>query len=419
MSAKALTQIGIAAIRPSDKRREVPDGKIGGLYLVVQPSGAMSWAYRYRSGGQPKKLTIGAYPAIDLVNARRLAGKAATSVAEDKDPAAEKQTSRVAERQRQKIEVHTVRKVFETYLARHAKPNTRASSSQEVERLLRREALPFWGDRALSGITKADVHVRLDQLIDRGAPVMANRFLAVFRKMCAWAMERGIIASNPCAGIRAPTTEISRDRVLSDDELRVIWKASDDLGWPFGPIVKLLMLTGQRKGEVATMRWSDVDIAGKTWTIPKERAKNGIEHTVPLSSAALEILRGLPTIGSKSGGLVFTITTVTPVSGFTRARQRLDKAIVAINDDPLAPFVLHDLRRTAASGMARLGINLPVIEKVLNHISGSFGGIVGVYQRHSFADEKRVCMDTWGRFLDRLVSDAPPDNVVEIAEARA
>ena len=417
MGRKALTAIEVAAEKPGDKRREIPDGKIGGLYLVVQPSGAKSWAFRYRSAGQPKKLTIGAFPAIDLAAARKAAVHAMSSVAQGEDPASQKRETREAVKAKRQEEKHTVRKVVDSFIARHVEPNTRPSSAAEVKRLLKVEAVPFWGDRAISSITRADIHARLDQLVDRGAAVMANRFLGAFRKMCGWALERGIIDRNPCEGIKPPTAENSRDRILTDDELREVWHAAGALDWPFGPIVRLLILTGQRRGEVTDMRWSEVDIEKRTWTIPKERVKNGVEHVVALSTQAVEILETLPTIKARSG-LVFTMTTVTAVSGHSRAKRRLDALVEKQrkNDDteaaPMPSWVLHDLRRTVASGMARLGINLPVIEKVLNHVSGSFGGIVAVYQRHSFDAEKRTALEAWGRHVEAVVNEKVGDNVV-------
>jgi integrase len=200
---------------------------------------------------------------------------------------------------------------------------------------------------------------------------------------------------------------VSRDRVLSDDELRLVWKAAEGMGWPFGPMVQLLVLTGQRRSEVAGMEWQEVDLEKATWVIPSHRTKNAEAHLVPLSPPAVAILASLPRVGD----YVFTTTGRTPVSGFSRAKAALDGRA------EIAPWRLHDVRRTVASGMARLGVNLPVIEKVLNHTSGSFAGIVGVYQRHSFADEKRRALEVWGRFVEELVSDEPAGNVVALGRS--
>ena len=290
------------------------------------------------------------------------------------------------------------------------------------------EVLGRWRDRSIHEITRRDVRDLLDRIIARGAPGAANHTLAAVRKLFAWAAEHDIIASSPCADLKPPTKKNSRDRVLSDDELQLVWRGAAAIGWPFGPMVQLLALTLQRRNEVAQIDRAEIDRQQRIWVIPKERVKNAQEHEVALAPAALEILDGLPKIGHNSGGsLVFTMTGETPVSGFSRAKRRLDAAILQLQKNdaiasgqdpgqvkPLPPWTLHDLRRTGASGMARLGIQLPTIEKVLNHTSGSFGGVVGVYQRHSFSDEKRKALETWASFVMATVSGERSANVVSL-----
>jgi len=276
--------------------------------------------------------------------------------------------------------------------------------------------LPRWRDRTIQEVTRREVLELLDSIADRGAPIMANRTLATVRRMFGWCVERDILPMSPCIGVKPPGAERSRDRILSDDELRFVWYACDGIGWPFGPLTKILLLTGQRRDEVAEMCWSEVDFEKKVWVIPRERMKNDVAHEVPLSDAAVSLIRNLPRIQSRSG-LVFTTTGESAVGGFSRAKDRLDTAVLqlmrkdaiarpAVSGNIYAPsrWTFHDLRRTCASGMARLGVNLPVIEKILNHTSGSFGEIAGIFQRHSFAEEKRAALETWGRFIMRLVS---------------
>ena len=253
--AKDLTVKALESLKPGAARREVPDGHTRGLFYVFQPSGAASWAYRYRSAGKPKKLTIGTYPAIDIKAARELASEAAKTVARGDDPAATKQSAKIAARQAANETRELVENVVETFIERYAKPNTR--DWRETQRLLTKEVVSRWKGRRLGGIGRADVHDLLDGIVDRGAPVGANRTYAQLRKMCRWAVERGIIEHSPCDGVRAPSAEKSRDRVLSDEELRQVWRACDAIAWPFGPLVKLLMLTGARRNEVADMEWSE------------------------------------------------------------------------------------------------------------------------------------------------------------------
>jgi integrase len=252
----------------------------------------------------------------------------------------------------------------------------------------------------------------LDGIVERGSPVTANRPLSWLRRTCSWAIERGLIDANPCAGIKAPAAETARDRVLSDDELKAVWQASDAFEPVYAGLVKLLILTGQRLREVAGMTWREVDLGAKLWTLPAARAKNNREHTVPLSDLAVEILRALPRIDDSD--LVLTLTGRVPVSAVSNIKSRLDARMPP--DTP--PWVLHDIRRTVASGMARLGVNIAVVEKLLNHVSGSFAGIVGVYQRHSFSDEKRAAMAAWARHVEVLASGEAAGNIVELAKMR-
>jgi integrase len=429
--AKDLTIKALENLKPGPARREVPDGHTRGLFYVLQPSGAAAWAYRYRLAGKPRKLTIGPYPNIGLADARKLASDAANAIARGDDPAAQKQAAKVAAREAANETRDLVEKVVETFIERYAKEHTR--SWRETERMLNKEIVWPWKGRRLSKVGKADVHDLLDKIIDRGAPISANRILAALRRMCSWAVERDIIRVSPCDGVKAPSAAVSRDRVLTDDELRIAWGAFEKTGWPFGPLARLLVLTGARLREVGEMRWSEIDLEGKTWTVPKERAKNGIAHEIPLTAPALTILQGLPRVDGGKGapGYVFTTTGKTPVSGYSKAKDQFDAAILNLlrkaamerGGDPAQitppePWVIHDLRRTAASSMAGIGIAPHVVEAVLNHRSGTIKGVAAVYNRYSYAAEKRAALEAWARALDAIVSGKPAGNVVELSSAR-
>ena len=200
--------------------------------------------------------------------------------------------------------------------------------------------------------------------------------------------------------------------------MRWFWKACDGIGYPSGSFAQLLLLTGQRRSEVAGMTYREVDIAGRLWVIPGERTKNGKPHEVPLSPTAGSILEMAPHVKTDKG-YVFTTRADKHVRGYSQAKAAIDKAMLAVAREEISKaeiprWTFHDLRRTAASGMARLGIALPVIEKVLNHSSGSFAGIVGVYQRHDFSDEKRKALDAWASFVMSVVEGKPGSNVVAI-----
>jgi integrase len=431
-----LTDIQIERLPKPDTRREVPDGKITGLYLVVQPSGAKSWALRYRVAGAPKKFTIGSYPAVGLASARKRAQKALAEVVDGIDPSSQKKAARVAEKAANatadRVEA-VVNAYVKNYLCKKAKP----SWAKEAERLLRVEIIPKLGKKRLGEITDDNVHKLLKEIAER-APFTANRTFAVFRKLCHWAMTRDggkLIKASPCDGVNAPTEERSRDRVLNDDEIKRAWKSFDAIGWPFGPISKLLLLTGARRDEVASMEWRELDLGQAVWKLPKERTKNKRAHEIPLSAAAMEILNSLPRVEAKRGpdgksrpALVFSTTGNTAVSGFSRAKAAIDASIAeelrkeaeARGDDPEelnAPdWVIHDLRRTVATNLQKLGVKLEVTEAVLNHVSGSRAGIVGVYQRHTWSEEKRQALDAWARRLEAIVSGA--SGVIELAKAR-
>ena len=386
-----LTIRSVEAMKPRPVRQEIPDSFLPGLYLIQQPSGAKGWAVRYRHQGVPRKLTLGSYPALGLKDARELGAKALRAVAEGRDPGREKILARAAK-------ADSVDRIVEEFLERHVRRSNRPRTAQGTERLLRQHVLPRWRGRMVHEITRRDVLKILDHVVDGGAPIAANRTFAAVRKFFNWCVARDILAASPCAGVKPPTSERARDRVLSDDELRLVWTAADKLGGTFGPLVKLLALTGQRRDEVARMRWDELDLDTRLWTLPRARTKNNQPHEVPLSKAALTVLQNVPRIA----GSPFVLTAnggASPVSGYSKGKHRIDALLPA----DLPPWRLHDLRRTCASGLARLRINLPVIEKVLNHTSGSFAGIVGVYQKHSFADEKRAALEAWGRHVISLV----------------
>jgi integrase len=397
--AKALTALAIEKAKPGAARREIPDGLLRGMYLVVQPSGVKSWAVRYRHRGVSRKLTLGAWPAIDLATARDLGAKALRRVAEGGDPAAEKQDTK-----RTTI-ADSVEAVVADYLARHVRQKRTA---RETERILTREVVSAWKGRRIQDIAKRDIIAMIDT-IEQRAPIMARRTFAIVRAFFSWCVDKDIIAASPCAGLKPPGKPRFRDRVLTDSELTRVWRAADVIGHPYGPQSKLLLLTGCRRAEIANLRWSEVDLEGRMIRLPRERVKNDTAHDVPLSDAALAVLDTLP---RGKSDLVFPSTNGrTPTAKFSQAKRRLDEAIAADGGAAVPKWVVHDLRRTVASGLARLGINLPVIERGLNHRSGSFAGIVSVYQHHSFADEKRRALEAWGRFVTAL-TEGKPANVV-------
>ncbi len=384
--ARALTVKSVESVAPGNDRREIPDGYLRGLYLVVQPSGTKSWAVRYRHDGRPRKYTIGGYPVFDLKAAREAGSKALRAAAEGRDPAStEKRTA------------DSVEAVVTQFIERHLKRGYRPGPLKEAERYLRLHVLGNWRDRKVGEITRSDVRRMLERIVDDGKPITANRVHGIVRRLFNWCVEQELTAASPCVGLRPPAgKETPRDRVLSDVELRQAWQAAETLGAPFGSMVQLLVLTGQRRSEVAHMQRSEIDAEKRLWTLPRERVKNNRRHEVPLSPQAVAIIQRAP---HTSDTFVFSLNGTAPIKGFGRAKDYVDALMPA--DTPA--WIFHDLRRTVASGMARLGVSLAVIEKILNHVSGSFAGIVGVYQRHEFSEEKRQALEKWADHVERLV----------------
>jgi integrase len=425
-----LTDAQIKNLKIPDKRKVIPVDKISGLYLIHQPTDAKSWAVWYRVDGIQTKLTLGTYPAVSLKAARKRALEAKGAAAGGKDLAAEKRAAREA-RKAAHASAHHVADVVDSFVKKYLAKECKPSWAKEAERLLRVEIVPKFGKKRLGEIEDTDVHALLEEIAER-APRTSNLTFAVFRKLCNWAMslEGGkLIRVSPCAGVKALSEDNERKRVLDDDEIRLAWRAFDSIGWPFGPICWLLLLTGARRAEVAGMKWSELDLSAKpSWTLPGERTKNGEPHDIPLSGAAAEIINALPRVEGKAG-LVFSTTGKTSVSGYSRAKAAIDRTILEIlreerGDDPdkvAAPkhWQVHDLRRTVATNLQKLGVRLEVTEAVLNHISGSRAGIVGVYQRHEYAEEKRAALDAWARRLEAIVTGADASNVVDLAKARA
>lgn len=378
---KPLTNKTIEALKPKAKRYEVRDTYCPGFGIRVTPKGRKTFFVSYRYGIDQRRPALGIFPVISLAKARSEAISILRAVADGIDP----------QRSRGRDNL-TLREGVEAFVEQYAKP--RNKSWREAERILTRELVSRFGEREIAKMTRADILVASDAAMARGAKYQANRIVSNTRKLFNWFIERGMIDANPLAGIRAPAREKSRDRVLTDDELARVIAACRVMNYPFGPYTLMLLATAQRRSEVANMRWSEVDFEKRTWEIPAERAKNGKAHNVPLSDFALKIFDDV--LRFSDCDLVFTTTRRSPVSGITKMHRR----ICEISET--SGWRLHDLRRTASSKMAEAGIQLQVAEKVLNHISGSLGGVAGVYNRYHYEPEKRAALNVWADTLSAL-----------------
>jgi integrase len=406
--AKALTQLAVKAARPKRNaagvptRAEYPDAACPGLYLIVQTSGRRSWALRYRRpDGKSAKLTLG--PASDtagaltLASARKAAADARSKLEHGTDPAEERQKAKAESARLAALRAtDSVEALAEQFLSLYAKPRTRPRTCRQTVDVLHRLTLPVWRGRTVHDIRRRDVIALIDDNAAERGSQMAGKALAVLGKFFAWLIARDVVAVSPCHGVERPANNPPRDRVLDDDEIAALWLACGEEGTG-GAVVRLLLLTGCRRSEVVGMRWSEVDAAELLWKLPRERVKNGMAHVVPLSVQAWAIVAAQPRFAGCD--FVFTTDGRRSIGGFSRLKRNLDARTKFTR-----PWTFHDLRRTAASGMQRVGVGVKVIEQVLNHRSGAFRGIVGVYQRHDYLDERRAALQRWA---DRVAGGKP------------
>jgi integrase len=354
----------------------------------------------YRFQGKARRMTLGTYPALGLADARVQYAKAKQSLQNKADPGAQK----IARRRRENS-AETINDLAEEYLEKWARPRKR--SAAEDERILRKDVLPAWGMRKAKDITRRDVILLLDKVVDRGSPIMANRTLAVVRRMFNFAVARDILGATPATMVQAPAKENQRERVLSPDEIRVFWNglSKADMSPAVRLVLKLELVTAQRKGELVGAARSEIDFEESVWTIAAERSKNGKAHRVPLSSLALELIRSARDLAGGSPWLFPSPRgdgSITPES----VNHALRKALLRSAKKPKPAIELknvtpHDLRRTAASGMTSLGIGRLTVAKVLNHVET---GVTAVYDRHGYDAEKRSALNAWADHLEGILA---------------
>jgi integrase len=378
-----LTDTKVAALKPPPTgQKEYPDRKVTGLRLRVGAGGAKAWIFRARTKDRIINKKLGSYPGLGLGEAREMALKLISAIARDG-------TTEAIDR--------TFGAVAQYWIEREAKP--RNDSWRLQERRLEMHVLPKWRHRKIASIRRGEVRDLLDGL--EGA-VLPNRVLTLLKTIFRYAMSRDWLDFSPAEGIRKPHAERERDRVLTMSEVVRIWDGAELLGYPFGPFIRVLMLTAQRRTEVATMRWSDIDLEEAMWTIPAADTKAERRHFVPLSAAAILILRKLPRLGP----FVFTTDGESHMSNYAKLKARLDN-FVAARGAPLPGWRLHDLRRSAATHMVRLGEREEVVGRVLNHAVR--GLTARVYALHSYGPEKRRALDSWAQEIDRVSQECRQD----------
>jgi integrase len=366
------------------------DAATPGFGLKVTPKSRKVFIVLYRTGGAGSKLrkyTIGPYGRVTLHQARVAAQKVFSAKFEGRDPAAEKRAAR------RQVLADRVDDLLEEFITQHVSKNR---SAPEVARLLRREVGGPWSGKSIHELGKRDVVKLVSAIEQRGAPVAANKLLKSIKTFFTWCVGRAVLDRSPAEGVPLPAKEVARDRVLSDAELSQIVLAARGMGGPYGGIVELLALTGQRREEVAQLRWDEIDLMQRRWILPKVRTKNNKEHIVPLSDPAIVLLRRFervqPVVFATSSGKTFRT--------FSRSKRELD-LLCGVTD-----WRLHDLRRTCVSGMARLGVAPHIADKILNHQTGTISGVAAVYQRHDFLAERKDALACWGAHFARIIAEA-------------
>ncbi len=445
-------EIDALACPPERADMLVFDDDLTGFALRVTRAGAKTFLFQYRRGAAVRRLRLGEYGDITPAQARKLAERALGQVAEGGDPAAERKAVIQAEAEAKKAakiraeaDAYTLRMLvdeWERLSLSHRRDRYRLEATRALRfglaELLEQPAHEIDRtrlQRALDGMTRpaapapritASKSARAGQQKDAtvpryGPPVaegvtpgetMARRTRAYGHACYAWGVKRGLVPANPFAGTVAEGRNGQRDRVLTDSEIGEIWQAAGLLGWPWGPFFRFLLLTLQREAETAGMNWAELPADLAVWELPGHRTKNGRPHVVHLAEEARAILRAAPRVAmQESPGrllpspLVFTTTGTTPVSGFAHAKLRLDaeitkaRAKVAAESgaDPVAlvPWRIHDFRRAGVTVMARLGVQIAVADKILNHSAGAIRGVAAIYQRHDFMGERKAALETW------------------------
>ncbi len=389
-----LTEKTIKELVPPAKGNRITyDDEVPGFGIRVTRLGARAFVLNYVVEGRERRLTIGAWPVWSATGARRRAKELRIRIDQGEDPLGKSQ---------QRRQEPAFAEVATEYLENHA---AKKKSGHADKLYLDRDVLPSWGHLKAGDIRRRDV-IRLVEAKAKATPIAGNRLLGIIRKLFGWAVERDLLATNPCLGVRAPARENRGDRVLSEDEIYRVWHALDTaaMAAECRLAVRLMLALGQRSGEVCGMLWGEVDIEGRMWSIPAERSKNGLAHRVPLTDTALELLRQAPRWGrfvcpsSRGPGAV----TVAGVSNAVKAN---------LSHFGVAKFRPHDVRRTVASQIAALGFGRVVVGKILNHVDR---GVIAIYDRHGYDSEKRKALDGWDHRLQQIITGEAPVKVVEI-----
>lgn len=400
------------------KPRDIREKSGNGFGLTVFPSGEKSFIYIYHFSGRKRRMTLGKYPQCSLADARKLHREALKVLESGKDPAFEKHKEKSTAR-----EASTVEALIDEYIEKWAKPNKRSWKADE--RCLNKDVKPLWGKLKAADVTRRDVVLLLDKIKDRGSPIAANRTLACVRRMFNFGVERDILTATPCVAVKAVAPENRRDRVLTEDELKILWLALEQKSNQDNPlhtihmseqtklVLKLQLVLAQRKGEVIGAEWSDMDLDVNTgwWTIPAAKAKNKRTHRVPLPSLAIDLLNEVKRLSGDSRFLFPAKQKDTHITGAS-----VDHAVRRSTFNDIEPWTPHDCRRTASSLMTSIGISRLVVSKILNHSES--GSVTAIYDRHSYDNEKRDALEAWAQRLKEIIYGVKASKVINLRSGK-
>jgi integrase len=391
----AMTDAAVQRLKPPPAGQvDVTDKGYPGLTLRISHGGRRTWCFFCRHGGRLRRIKLGLYPDLGLKEAREAWRQARGELQAGRDPARVRKPdgdSFIAGAE-QWLKIDQAGK----------------RTAPEAERIIRKYCAPLHAIR-IESITRRDLRELIRGIATEGKVTMARRVHGRLQRLFNWALSEDLIEANPMEGLRKPGAEVRRERVLSDEEIAAVWRACDKLGWPFGPAIQLLILTGARRTEIGALRWSELD--DDQVKLSGARTKTSTPHIISLSRGAREIIDSLPRIAESD--FVFTTSGRTPISGWSNAKRQLE-AIAQLGEH----WIIHDLRRTVATGLQKLGTPLQVTEAVLGHVSGSRAGVVGIYQRHDYANEKRAALEAWGAHVTDLVEGREPGKVLPLRGAR-
>lgn len=434
MATGRITKRSVEAVAlpPEGSRAYLWDDTLKGFGVMVTPAGSRSYLVQYRIGGRgapTERYTIGKHGSPWTAEKARDRATDLLELVRKKISPVQADRLRLVEAVESKKDAE--RFAFSSYAddftKRHADAR-KLRSADDIKAVFRRDLKPYFKDKPITAIRRTDVQACLDLIGERSGSA-ANKAHKWLRKMLAFAVNRGDLAASPMEGMAPPHQEGKRQRVLRGKELVFVWRAADDLGEPWSSFLRVLMLLGQRLREVACMDWKELDLDGATWVIPGSRTKNKRDHLVPLPAAVVAILAKIQPDTKKRKGSVFSTNGESPIAGFSKLKGKLDdlvqkqaeKAAAGTGElpIPIEAWVFHDLRRSLATGCQALGFPIEHTEAVLNHVSGSRGGLAAIYQLHEYRDEKTAALNAWARHIEALLPGSKDSNVVPLAPRRA